>query len=216
MLIICIIIVIVIFVIFFLFFRQLYSSNYIVVGNKQKEHFVDKLMIVAHPDDELIFGGKQLIEEKGWKIISVTNGTKNSNDIFKVGTENIRKKEFINVMNSLGHCYEMWDYEDNYLNNNWNESLLLEQLQKTINEKNYKKIVTHNLQGEYGHRQHKKISELVHKLKPKNLYVFDINDSEINTHIKELYKLIELYGTQKKIIQKHQKYLVHQCIRKVE
>ena len=32
---------------------------------------VDKLMIVAHRDDETIFGGNELLSEKGWKVIAV-------------------------------------------------------------------------------------------------------------------------------------------------
>ncbi|HDR7646817.1 TPA: PIG-L family deacetylase [Bacillus mycoides] len=35
---------------------------------------LDKLMIVAHPDDESIFWGAALINENGWKVICLTNG----------------------------------------------------------------------------------------------------------------------------------------------
>jgi len=175
-------------------------------------------MIVAHPDDELIFGGKELLKEKGWKVICITNGTQKSNNIFSFKSNintNTRSDEFIMVMNKLNYAYEIWDFEDNYFNNNWNKLLLVQQLLNVFYGRNYKKIVTHNLNGEYGHKQHKKISEIIHKLKPNNLYVFDFKETEINPYIDELNELLYLYKSQKQIIQKYYKYIVHQSIKKV-
>ena len=52
-----------------------------ISSNKKK---FNKVMIVAHPDDELIFGGAELIQNKGYKVICITN------------QDNIqRKKEFV-------------------------------------------------------------------------------------------------------------------------
>lgn len=203
--------IIIILVLYFIFCRRLYSSDYIISGN---EGFADKLMIVAHPDDELIFGGRQLLNETGWKVITITNASVHSNNMFRRSSINIREKEFASVMNQLGYPYEMWDFEDNFFNSNWDESIIIPKLLKEFN-KNYKKIVTHNLQGEYGHRQHKRVSQIVHRLQPKNLYVFDINETEINPHLKKLRNLLSLYSTQHEIIEKHYKYVLHQTIRSI-
>jgi hypothetical protein len=179
-------------------------------------------MIVAHPDDELIFGGKELLSEPGWLVICITNGSTKSGNLFSRGNAKTRITEFITVMNTLKCKYQMWDYEDNRFNANWNTESLITSLKKLFSENNFKKIVTHNLQGEYGHIQHKKISELVHSLKPANLYVFDyVNNStkakycEINPYLDSLKVVLLCYGTQKDIIDKYHTNIMYQNINKV-
>ncbi|AGC01983.1 hypothetical protein H012_gp477 [Acanthamoeba polyphaga moumouvirus] len=209
-----IIVIIILFIYYFLIVRNLHSSNYVIKGNTNLD--ADKLMIIAHPDDELIFGSKFILEDPGWKIVCVTNATLKSNNFISFNKENYRKKEFINVMNKLKCAYEMWDYEDANFNWNWNETKLLEQLENLISEKQYKIILTHNLQGEYGHAQHKKISKLIHKLKPDNLYVFDFDTNKTNPYMKKINNLINLYSSQDKVIKKYYKYILHQSKKKVE
>ena len=60
-----------------------------------------KLMLVAHPDDELIFGGQELLESGGWKVIALTNG-----DSLE------RRLEFKKVMAAVGADYEIWNCEN--------------------------------------------------------------------------------------------------------
>jgi mannosyltransferase OCH1-like enzyme len=43
-----------------------------------KNENYDKLMVVAHPDDELLFGGLAILREPGWKVICITNDQANS------------------------------------------------------------------------------------------------------------------------------------------
>lgn len=207
-------IILVIGIIYYLLFcRKLHSTNNTIRGNN---HIIaDKIMIVAHPDDELIFGGRELLENNNWKVVCVTNGSLESNNIFSFNTKNYRKNEFINVMNSLNCAYEMWDFEDNYFNANWNENLLKNKLIKLFNEKQYKMIVTHNLIGEYGHIQHKKISQLVYQSYPPNLYMFGYDSNRINPLVDSLNKLLTLYSSQQNAINKHYLYVLHQCIIKI-
>ncbi|BCS83181.1 glcnac-pide-N-acetylase [Cotonvirus japonicus] len=202
------IIFVICFIIYYLWFRSLHSSTLVTSGNNNI--FADKLMIVAHPDDELIFGGRELIEHSGWKVVCITNGTIKSNNFIKRGNHNYRKDEFINMMKTLGHQYEIWDYEDNLFNSNWNRKLIISQLKNLINEYSYKIILTHNLQGEYGHIQHKHVSKLVHGLHPKNLYVFDTDENINNPYMDKILLISKIYGSQKKIIEKNQKYIIHQ------
>uniref|UniRef100_A0A6G6AC67 PIG-l superfamily n=1 Tax=Borely moumouvirus TaxID=2712067 RepID=A0A6G6AC67_9VIRU len=208
-----IIVVIILFIYYFFIFRNLYSSDYIVKGNTNID--ADKLMIVAHPDDELIFGSRFILEEPGWKIVCVTNATLKSNNYISFNKTNYRKEEFINVATELKCQYEMWDYEDANFNWNWNEEKLLKQLKTLLSEKQYKLILTHNLQGEYGHAQHKKISQLIHKLKPNNLYVFDLDTNYENPYTKKINELINLYSSQDEVIKKRYKYILHQSKKKV-
>ncbi|XWV24974.1 hypothetical protein QJ856_gp0805 [Tupanvirus deep ocean] len=222
---ICVIVILILVGIYYILFnRKLYHSNIIIKGNEQIN--ANKLMIVAHPDDELIFAGKELLKEKGWKVICVTNGSSKSENKFSFTVSpGTRKKEFIDVMNMLGCQYEMWDYEDNGFNANWDELSLLDKLRNAINENEYKIILTHNLNGEYGHVQHKKISELIHLLKPKNFYVFgysetkNLNSTQSNSldpNIIEINKLLSLYKSQRNTINKHYTYINNQTICKVD
>jgi len=205
-------VVIIIMVAWFLFGRTLHSSPETFVGNTDVRY--DKLMIVAHPDDELIFGGAQLIGEPGWKVICVTNGSPRSKNWLTLDRTD-RRFEFVTVMHELDCAYEMWDFEDNGLSANWDLPLLLHKLTTIIREKPYKKIVTHNLQGEYGHVQHKKISQLVHYIKPDNLYVFSYDTAKINSHLPRLKLLLRHYPSQSKAINDHYIYVKHQTVKKV-
>ena len=62
-------------IVYYVFFRKLYSSARKLKGNNHLKY--DKLMIVTHPDDELIFGGRLLLDKKGWKVVCITNGSDN-------------------------------------------------------------------------------------------------------------------------------------------
>ena len=218
-----IIIAIIIIIYYFIFCRKLYHSKAILSGNNHID--TNKLMIVAHPDDELIFGGKELLAEPGWLVVCVTNGSNRSGNLYSLHRAEKRIKEFITVMNSLNCKYEMWDYEDNGFNAHWNEKSLIEQLKQLLEKNKFVKIITHNLQGEYGHVQHKKISELVHGLKPDNLYVFGYSDNikniidkpivEINPYLTQLEQALSYYSSQENIIAKYYTNILYQSIHKV-
>jgi hypothetical protein len=203
------IIIIILFIIYYVHFRQLYSSGYRAKGNQHLKY--NKLMIVAHPDDELIFGGRFLLESRGWKVVCITNGTDKSEDKFRLNRYN-RRNEFIRSMNILKCNYEIWDYEDNYFNSN-HDTKLLNQLSDLLNDKEHDIIITHNADGEYGHIQHKTICDLVKSLKPNNLYEFDTNKNIINPQYDIIMKLKYIYPSQINVFDELDYYIRHQSLR---
>lgn len=219
-------IIIIMFVLLYLFIykRKLYSSNIIFTDldqnltsttnptiNKNKSQSKN-LMIVAHPDDEIVFGGKELFNGN-WKVVCVTNATTKSQNKFTLIKSN-RKKEFIKAMKKLKCSYEIWDHEDSLFSADWNKKILIENLKRILTEEKYNMIVTHNLNGEYGHIQHKQISKLIHKLNPPNLYVFENDTQIINPYFFELKNIFNnCYGN--KQCKKYDKFILHQTIQKV-
>tara|TARA_R110001592_G_scaffold319159_1_gene596602 strand:+ start:121 stop:1554 length:1434 start_codon:yes stop_codon:yes gene_type:complete len=144
-----------------------------------------KLMIISHPDDELIFGGVELIKHgPEYKVICLTN---NSN--------NIRKSEFKSVMEKLNiGSWEMLNYEDTlHPTQKFN-------LQDIITYKNWDKIVTHNPIGEYGHPQHKLAFDAVKK-ETNNFYVFSKSNEKLEQdYLDYKVELLRLYKSEQPVI----------------
>lgn len=162
----------------------------------------NKIMIVAHPDDETIFGGTQLIQENGWLVICVTNGD-----------NKVRSKEFEKVMKKVNAEYEMWKYPDKW-DGDFDRPRLTSDLTEVLARKPVEKVVTHNLEGEYGHTQHQVISNLVHELVDKNFYVFDISEKKLDeTLIRKKRKLLKYYKSQD--IDWLKKYIHRESIKQV-
>lgn len=109
---------------------------------------VDNLMVVAHPDDEFIFGGAHLMEDK-YLVVCVT-----------CGSDEARALEFSSIMEAYNQKYLMLNYVDVDANGNasdWGgdiEYKISRSLKEIVGFKHWKKIVTHNLDGEYGHWHH--------------------------------------------------------------
>lgn len=137
--------------------------RYKLVNNKDYKY--KNLMIVAHPDDELIWGGAELINED-YLVVCIT-----------CGSSKRREKEFEKVLKvtkdehvSLGYIDTIegvkleWEKEYNSIEND---------LFNIIKSKDWNKIVTHNPEGEYGHIQHKMTNQMVSKIADTSkLYYF--------------------------------------------
>lgn len=155
---------------------------------------VNKLMIVAHPDDELVFGGAELIKHgTQYKVVCISN--KNNK---------IRSKEFECVMKQLNvGSYEMWDFQDSLQDYIYglDEFLTYEPKPfKNLLSKKWEKIVTHNPIGEYGHPKHKRLFETIKKI-CDNFYVFGKDKNKLPEDIlKKKLKLLKLYKTQQESI----------------
>lgn len=161
----------------------------------------DKLMIVAHPDDESIFGGAALLREKGWKVICLTNAN-----------NEIRSDEFHKAMRRVGASCEIWDYPDIY-GGSFDSKQLRKDLSKVITKHQFRRIVTHNLQGEYGHSQHKSLSKILHDLGIDNLYVFEKSDEVLSFHLlRDKLILLSVYQSQMYVIEELMPYILYERI----
>ena len=129
----------------------------------------ENVMIVAHPDDESLWGGANLFKDS-YFVVCLTNAydSARSSDF----------KEILTYTNNSGIILSYPDIQDN-IRDNWSEVKvgLLKDLSNIINYKNWKKIVTHGPDGTTGHIHHKKACEYVTNITKKynkfnNLYYF--------------------------------------------
>lgn len=112
----------------------------------------DSLMIVAHPDDETIWGGSHLLNGN-YVVVCITNGNNKT-----------RRREFESVIKQTGSIGIMLTYPDKTLGQRDNWASCKAEIEKDINAilkmNDWKTIVTHNPDGEYGHIHHQMTSEL--------------------------------------------------------
>jgi len=139
----------------------------------------DKLMIVAHADDESIFAGNLLLRTEGWHLVVVT----------KPDLE--RLQELLKVARKLELNLQVLYYKDG-----WNEKLPEEKLRKDlsliINRKDWNVIMTHNNEGEYGHIQHRQIHDIVEDLTEEALY-FKSGNLLGYRELQDKFELLNLY-----------------------
>lgn len=174
-----------------------------------------RLMIVAHPDDETIWGGSHLLKNK-YTVVCIT-----------CGTVDYRVEEFKRVMEITEDDYMMLGFPDvtNGRIDSWNSVYdeIYHTLKDIIDSNDWDMIITHNPEGEYGHIHHKMTSTMVTDLSNKNkLYYFgkyysanDINYMNILTVEETLYdrkmnELIPVYQSQPIAMQTHHHMMNHE------
>ena len=124
-----------------------------------QEH--ESLMIVAHPDDETIWGGSHLINGN-YTVLCITNGNNKK-----------RKKEFMKVLEKTHSKGIILSFPDKTKGkrDNWKSCKkdIQREIKKEIDSKDWDKIVTHNPDGEYGKLHHQMVSDMVTKVFQKSL-----------------------------------------------
>lgn len=159
----CLLIAIMILVLF------LFSSNRVPVKQQLKNLDLDKInkvMFVAHPDDETLWGGGHLLKDD-YLVVCVT-----------CGTNRIRIKEIQKVMDYSNDELIMLGYPDKLWGkrSDWKYDLksIKKDIKKILNYKKWDLVVTHNPEGEYGHIQHQMTSQIVTDIygKQDTLYYF--------------------------------------------
>lgn len=156
----------------------------------------NKLMIVAHPDDEILWGGMNLLLDSGWHVIVSTHGN----------PKDFRYHELKNSIKYAGvYEWEMFNITDVYTEDQ-------DKADKTFNNKTtafYKNllklskqkwdlVLTHNNLGEYGHAHHIALHNLVKKLF-KNPQFFKVDKKLNQDFLKQKKELCKYYADTQKI-----------------
>lgn len=128
--------------------------------NQMDLNGVDKVMVVAHPDDETLWGGMHLLNDH-YLVICLTNANTR-----KYGKT--RAREFEKVMKKTGSTGIILNYPD-YNNHrkvdHWSRyaKKIQEDLMTVLTYRNWVEVATHNPNGEYGHIHHRLTSSLTTK-----------------------------------------------------
>lgn len=194
--------------------RVYYLKNYSICNPKINIDEVDKVLFISHPDDEILFFSNELIQSDGWLIVCITNGS-----------NKIRLKEFIFSMNEIKANYQIWDFPDG-LNTKWDEKKLTNKIIGILNLKDeWKKVMTHNSEGEYGHYQHKQLHKLITQTyKGQNFYtsslkqylVSDINRLTNDKFNKKINILRKCYKSQEFVMEKFQIYCEYESVTRIK
>ena len=131
-----------------------FISNYTLVQYNASQY--NKVMIVAHPDDEILWGGANLFKDR-YFVVCLTNGynLKRANNF----------KEILKFTNNSGIILNYPDMQDN-IRDDWSEVSpgIIKDLSTIFNFKYWAKIVTHGPDGTTGHIHHKKTCEYATKI----------------------------------------------------
>ncbi|MCM1179170.1 MAG: Ig-like domain-containing protein [Clostridium sp.] len=121
---------------------------------------VDNLMIVAHPDDETLWGGGHLISDN-YLVVCLTNGD-----------DEVRKRDFMNCLKVSKDKGIILSYPDlidkkkgvgieNRSTWEYEQLAIRKDIDMLLKYKKWNIVVTHNPNGEYGHQHHKYTSKHV-------------------------------------------------------
>ena len=158
-------------------------------------------MITAHPDDEALFGGAELLTHpKEYKVVTVDEY--HSED---------RREEFIASMEFIGiEEYEHWTgYKGG---EDYHREKLIYELLRVLRERDYKKIVTHGTNGEYGHPRHRACHDILAHLRPEKLWCFSRGKRLDEKIIERKRELLSCYRSQKGVLEWFNPW--HETIRK--
>lgn len=148
-------------------YKLLFKNNY-----KYKN-----LMVVAHPDDDLLFGGTELMKDD-YVVVCVT-----------CGTSKTRLKEFKRMMNYFEDEYITLGYPDlvEGKKSEWTDEYdsITRDIKNIIYLKEWDKIVTHNPDGEYGHIHHKMTNRIVTGLTNDKSKLYYFNKTYSTKYYKE-------------------------------
>lgn len=175
------------------------------MDNVDTDHQPSILMVVAHPDDEILWGGDYLIKERQNVHVVVTS-TQNRET-------SERFKEFKAVQEKVGYHGEFLDGNDTGDSSEGLESHIHQRIKSLICENTWERIITHGPEGEYGHRRHQQVHDAVFAAVMqcndisygKKLFVFEPHPSSLekgkdNIFSEDKVDILKLYKSQKNVI----------------
>jgi LmbE family N-acetylglucosaminyl deacetylase len=123
------------------------------------------LVVVAHPDDDVIFFGALLrrLTTSGWAVDIVCVVGHFSSPL----VTGIRRGEFRRVCGLLGARGRQLPLPD--AGGPLDEAMLAQALHSRVPWDSYDLVYTHGVWGEYGHQHHTQVSCAVHRLSPGTL-----------------------------------------------
>ena len=157
-------------------------------------------MIIAHPDDEIIFGANDLLNSENEVTVICYTGAKHK----------IRRPEFFKSMRLAKAKGYMLSLHDS-MEDNWSYHTTDDLVKMALDYgSDYDIIVSHDKNGEYGHIQHKRL-HIVAKAMAKQLgipfhgFKSRYNKRTLNIALKNKI-LKEVYKSQKGVIDNLENY----------
>ena len=89
---------------------------------------------------------------------------------------------------------------------------LIYELLRVLRERDYKKIVTHGTNGEYGHPRHRACHDILAHLRPEKLWCFSRGKRLDEKIIERKRELLSCYRSQKEVLEWFNPW--HETIRK--
>lgn len=151
------------------------------------------LMLIAHPDDEIIFGFHDIYHNK-CTVLCFTN--KNNSK---------RSQEFYKSIESTNNIGIMFDLPDS-MTNNWKkltDEYIYESYIKLIICGSFDAVISHDINGEYGHIQHKRVNKIgIYVAKILNIPFYDFKsrydpkDYEDINYVTKRNDIFQIYKSQ--------------------
>ena len=161
----------------------------------------DTLLIVTHPDDDTLFFHTKIKEYKPYVALMVT------------GWSLKRLFDFMKVMKYYGVKFRPYDTVED---KPFTEKKITKQVKEVYKTGNFKRCLTHNSTGEYGHRNHKLVHNCVIKNVDCEIYV-PVSAERIthypldNETINEKTRIFnDFYVTEIFVIDEYKEWLEHE------
>jgi LmbE family N-acetylglucosaminyl deacetylase len=134
-----------------------------------------RLMVVAHPDDETLWGGITLASTTEWGVICLTNRSNRA-----------RRAAFATAMrltNCKGVVLDIPDRREQPVTSA-DFDIMRSLLAPMINSPHVEQVMTHGPEGEYGHQLHRAVSQFVTTIidDTDRLFVFNF-DAAIDVRV---------------------------------
>ena len=157
---------------------------------------VDKLLIVAHPDDDVLWGGINLLMQSGWFVVCASHLS-----------DPVRSLEFYRTMSFCSVTrYVMYDVKEEYTDDEKESDSQFygtpfERGLTQLSKHPWKLVLTHNDIGEYGHEHHRTIHRIVKEHFPE-VKTFGVGPKLTDSQIELKRNLLVFYAKTQDICKK--------------